>query len=167
MSPDDFARSSAALHRMTVDFVRVVPDDRWMFSPASPGSARPPADGRIGRGFAPFAKQLRHVICARGVYNAALATGAVDWSRRHEHYRGPLTRDALLEGLEQQQAVLLTTLETVDPDGTWDWSGTPFSLGLVAAEFVQHEAIHHGQWSVYAELGGFATPISWRSSWGL
>jgi hypothetical protein len=32
---------------------------------------------------------------------------------------------------------------------------------------VQHEAIHHGQWSVYASLAGFDTPVSWRTSWGL
>jgi hypothetical protein len=34
-------------------------------------------------------------------------------------------------------------------------------------EFVQHEAIHHGQWSIYASLAGFDTPLSWRASWGL
>jgi hypothetical protein len=34
-------------------------------------------------------------------------------------------------------------------------------------EFVQHEAIHHGQWSIYASLAGFDTPLSWRVSWGL
>jgi hypothetical protein len=32
---------------------------------------------------------------------------------------------------------------------------------------IQHEAIHHGQWSVYASLAGFETPLSWRNEWGL
>ena len=59
----------------------------------------------------------------RGVYNA-LMTRTVDWTRKHDHYGGPLTR------------------------------GAP------------HEAIHHGQWSVYASLGGFDTPPSWRASRG-
>jgi hypothetical protein len=53
---------------------------------------------RIGHGFAAFSKQLRHVVCVRGVYNAALATGKVDWTRKHDHYVGPLTR-AALDGL--------------------------------------------------------------------
>jgi hypothetical protein len=33
--------------------------------------------------------------------------------------------------------------------------------------FVQHEAIHHGKWSVYASLAGFDTPLSWRNVLGL
>jgi hypothetical protein len=167
MSVGDFARYSRVLHALTVDFVQAVPDDRWDFTPAPPESARPPVPGRIGAGFAPFSKQLRHLVCARGVYNAALSTGAVDWATRHDHYSGPLTREALLAGIEAQQTALLAILETVDPEATVDWGGTPFSLDLVAMEWVQHEAIHHGQWSIYAELGGFDTPSSWRSSWGL
>jgi hypothetical protein len=47
---------------------------------------------------------------------------------------------------------------------------TPFTFALFTWEFVQHEAIHHGQWSVYASLAGFDTPLSWRMSapltWG-
>ena len=31
----------------------------------------------------------------------------------------------------------------------------------------QHEAIHHGQWSFYATLGGFETPPGWKLNWGL
>ena len=38
---------------------------------------------------------------------------------------------------------------------------------LFTWEFVQHEAIHHGQWSIYASLAGFDTPLSWRTSWGM
>jgi hypothetical protein len=33
--------------------------------------------------------------------------------------------------------------------------------------YVQHEAIHHGQWSLYAAQGGHATPDLWRLQWGL
>jgi hypothetical protein len=48
-----------------------------------------------------------------------------------------------------------------------DWDGTLFTFALFTWEFVQHEAIHHGQWSIYASLAGFDTPLSWRASWGL
>jgi hypothetical protein len=100
-------------------------------------------------------------------YNAALAARKVDWTRKHEHYVGPLTREALLAALDDQQRHLLITLQTVDIAAPIDWDGTPFTFVLFTWEFVQHEAIHHGQWSVYASLAGFDTPLSWRTSWGL
>jgi uncharacterized damage-inducible protein DinB len=153
MSIDDFVRYSKVLHALTADFVRAVPEDKWDF--------------RIGAGFAPFSKQLRHVVCVRGVYNAALAAGKVDWTRKHQHYAGPLTREPLLAALNDQQRRLLRTLETVDIGAPIDWDGTSFTFALFTWEFVQHEAIHHGQWSVYASLAGFDTPLSWRTSWGL
>jgi hypothetical protein len=99
--------------------------------------------------------------------HAALARGKVDWPRKHEHYGGPLTREALLSALDDKQRQLLATLETVDINAPIDWGGTPFTFALFTWEFVQHEAIHHGQWSVYYSLAGFDTPLSWRVSWGL
>jgi hypothetical protein len=130
-----------------------------------PGSAWTTWQGSDG--FAPFCKQLRHVVCVRGVYNDALATKKVDWTRKHEYYVGPLTREELLAALDEKQRKLLATLKTVDRDALIDWNGTPFTFALFTGEFVQHEAIHHGQWSLYASLAGFETPISWRASWGL
>ena len=168
MSIDDFRRYSKVLHRLTADFARAVPEEKWEFRPNPPGkSGRAPASHRIGDGFAPFCNQLRHVVCVRGVYNAALATRKVDWARKHEHYAGPLTREALISALDEKQQQLIATLETVDIDALIDWDGTPFTFALFTWEFVQHEAIHHGQWSVYASLAGFDTPVSWRTSWGL
>ena len=168
MSIDEFARYSQVLHGLTADFARAVPADKWDFTPDPPGeSGRAPAPHRIGDGFAPFCKQLRHVVCVRGVYNAALATRKVDWTRKHDHYAGPLAREALVAALDDKQRQLLATLETVDVDAPIDWDGTPFGFAYFTWEFVQHEAIHHGQWSIYASLAGFDTPLSWRASWGL
>jgi DinB superfamily len=168
MSIDDFVRYSTVLHSLTADFVRAVPEDKWDFTPDPPGkSGRRQAPHRIGHGFAPFGKQVRHVVCVRGVYNAALATRKVDWARKRDHYVGPLTRAGLLAALADKQRQLLATLETFDVDALIDWGGTPFSFALFTWEFVQHEAIHHGQWSIYASLAGFDTPLSWRASWGL
>jgi hypothetical protein len=72
-----------------------------------------------------------------------------------------------LAALDDKQRDLLATLETVSIDAPIDWDGTSFTFALFTWEFVQHEAIHHGQWSVYASLAGFDTPPSWRSSWGM
>ena len=168
MLPDQFARYVQHLHRLTVDFVEAVPEDRWDFTPDPPERpGRLPDPVRLGVGFAPFSKQLRHLVCVRGVYNAALTTKQVDWARKHERYSGPLTRDALLPALIDKQGQLLTTLATVDAGTSIDWGGTAYSLADFTWEFVQHEAIHHGQWSIYASLGGFSTPLSWRRSWRL
>ena len=168
MSIDDFAHYSKVLYRLTVDFVRAVPDDKWDFTPDPAARSSPAAaPHRIGDGFAAFAKQLRHVICVRGVYNDALITRRVDWARKHDQYGGPLTREALLGALDEKQRRLIEILQTVDVQATIDWNGTPFTFAIFTWEFVQHEAIHHGQWSVYASLAGFDTPRSWRTSWGL
>ena len=167
MSVEEFARYSNVLHTLTVDFIRAVPDDKWDFTPDPPEHSRAAAPHRIGRGFAPFCKQLRHVVCVRGVYNDALVTKKVNWTRKHDQYGGPLTRDALLAALDEKQRGLLEILKRVSADTVIDWDGTPFTFALFACEFVQHEAIHHGQWSVYASLAGFDTPLSWRLSWRL
>src|SRR5918992_558584 len=122
MSVDDFVRYSEVLYRLTTDFVRAVPDDKWDFTPDPPGtSGRATAPHRIGDGFAPFCKQLRHVVCVRGVYNAALHTRRVDWTRKHEHYAGPLAREALLAALDEKQRQLIATLEAVDISASIDW----------------------------------------------
>jgi hypothetical protein len=137
MSIDDFVRYSEGLHRLTADFVRAVPDDKLDFTPDPPGkSRRAPAPHRVGEGFAPFCKQLRHVVCVCGVYNAALAARKVDWTRKHHHYVGPLTREGLLTALDDQQRQLLATLETVNVDELIDWDGTPFSFAMFTWEFV-------------------------------
>lgn len=142
---DDFRRHSEAVYRMTVDFAEAVPDDRWDFTPDPPGrSGRAPDPLRVGGdGFAPFSKQLRHIVCVRGVYNAALATKKVDWARKHDHHAGPLTRDALLAALIDQQRAMLATLDTVNIEVPIDWGVTAFSFADFTYEFVQHEAIHH------------------------
>jgi hypothetical protein len=168
MLVEDFVLHSTALYTMTSDFALAVPEDKWDFTPMPAGtSGRAPAAFRFGDGFAPFSKQLRHVVCVRGVYNDALATRTLDWTRKHEQFTGPLTREALLDGLNHQQQRLLSSLADIDPSTSIDWGGFPFSLAMFAGEFVQHEAIHHGQWSVYASIAGFDTPLSWRESWRL
>jgi hypothetical protein len=62
---------------------------------------------------------------------------------------------------------LLALLDTVDVGAPIDWNGTPFNFALFTWGFVQHEANHHGQWSIYASLAGFGTPLGLRTSWGL
>lgn len=168
MSIDDFVRYSKVLHLLTTDFVRAVPDDKWDFTPDPPGrSGRVRAPHRIGDGFAPFCKQLRHVVCVRGVYNAALTTKRVDWTRKHEHYFGPLTREALLAALDDKQRDLLTVLKTVDIETPIDWDGTPFTFRCSPGSSCNTRRSITVCGASMPRSAGFDTPSSWRESWGL
>ena len=105
------------------------------------------------------------VVRGRGVYNAAMLTKKVEWSRGGEHYSGPLTREALLAALEDMQRQFLASLDSVDAAVPIHYGDTPFTFDNVLYEMVQHESIHHGQWSVYAAVAGFDTPKSWQTGW--
>jgi uncharacterized damage-inducible protein DinB len=154
MDLDSFVRNWQWVHRMTLDFVQAVPDERWEFTPDE-------------RQFGSFARQLRHVVRGRGVYNEALRTKAADWSKSGDYYSGPLTRTALLEALTDKQNEFLEILPDVDVSVPISYGKAQFTLDNFLYEMVQHESIHHGQWSVYAALGGFATPTSWQTGWKL
>jgi len=145
---------------MTVDFVDAVPDDRWAFTPDPPRADR--QGGRLG----PFCRQLRHVISIRDVYIDAMITKKADFSKRHRHY-GDLTREALRPALIASHERFLATLDTIDTEVPIKFGDTAFSFANFACEVVQHESIHHGQWSVYAYLGDFETPGSWQAGWKL
>ena len=150
---EDFKLRSDFLQRMTLDFANAVPDEQWNFSPH--------------KRFAPFAKQLRHVVCVRGVYNDALVTKQADIAKKHSHYSGGLTRPELIAALVKNQNDLLSILDSVDTAAPIDFLGRPFGFIDFTYTIVQHEALHHGEWSIYASLAGFETPLSWRLEWGL
>ncbi len=142
-------------HEMTLAFLDAVPEEHWLFTPHER--------------FAPLAKQMRHIVGVRGVYTEALTTGRVDFSRKHAHYTGPLERLALRAALEAGHAALLTAAagRAADPSWRLDFFGMPTSLPRLLAKAIQHEALHHGEWSVYASIAGFETPRLWRTNWGL
>ena len=99
MLVDDFRRRFDFLQRMTIDFVNAVPENYWDFSPQPPRSNGDIPAGRHGSGFAPFCKQLRHVVCVRGVYAGSLVTRRADFANKHAHYSGGLGRDELAVAL--------------------------------------------------------------------
>jgi hypothetical protein len=164
---EDFRRRFDFLQHMTIDFVNAVPDKYWDFSPQPPEPESDIPAGRHGSGFAPFCKQLRHVVCVRGVYADALVTGRADFASKHAHYAGGLGRDELVVALVDSHRNLLAKFDAADAGSRIDFFGAAFTLGDLAYTVVQHEAIHHGQWSIYAALAGFETPVSWRQEWGL
>jgi len=144
------------VNAMTVEFAKSVPDHAWDASPLS--------------GFAPFSKQLRHVVCVRGVYNEGLETGRVEFDRKHDFYAGDLSRRALVEALNTTHSDLVSQLADLRIDlfePSLDFFGNRVTPAQYLYGYIQHEAIHHGQWSLYAASGGYETPALWRLQWGL
>ena len=144
------------VNAMTMEFANSVPDQSWDASPLV--------------GFAPFSKQLRHVVCVRGVHNAGLKTGRVEFDRKHDFYDGALTRRALVSALNKAHTDLVAQLADLPADlfePSIDFLGNRVSHAQFLYGYVQHEAIHHGQWSLYAASGGYETPAIWRLQWGL
>jgi hypothetical protein len=150
---DGFRRHWEFMHAMTLDFASEVPDAYWEFSPHTR--------------FAPFCKQLRHVVCVRGLYNETLAAGKADWARKHDQHTGGLSREELVSALVNKHDDLLDTLDSTDDALVVEFIGKRISFVEFAHVMIQHEAIHQGQWSLYASLAAFETPLRWRLNWGL
>ena len=153
---DSFAPSWRHTRQLTLDFIAAVPDARWDWTPHPR--------------YATLAKQFRHVLCVQGIYIDGLEHGRADFAHKHSHYGGPLERASLLAAFarmdERQQRALNAIRHAGEDAYTIEFYGTQ-KLGSYLNAFLHHEALHHGQWSFYATLGGFETPLSWQVNWGL
>ena len=141
---------------LTYEFISAVPDEKWDFSPHPH--------------FAPLHKQIRHMVCVQGVYVEGLRKRVTDFGRKHSHYDGSLGRGELVAALRQQDADLHAALDEIARAGEEDCIIEFYGKNTIANYLnviATHEAIHHGQWSFYATLGGFETPDSWKLNWGL
>ena len=127
---------------LTLKAVEDMPADKWNDSPHPK--------------FASFAKQVRHVICCRGVFAEGFSSGSVNFSKKHSFYSGELTREALLTALKESTALVQASLERLDGESLnlykADYYGE--SLGFVEhfSALVCHEALHRGQWSLYSVM---------------
>ena len=141
---------------LTYDFIAEIPDERWEYSPHPR--------------YAPFHKQVRHLVCVQGVYIGGVHARKTDFSKKHEHYQGALDRESLSAALQEKDRQLSEALAAIGPaeeaDYTIDFYGTN-TLPAFLSVIPYHEALHQGQWSFYATLGGFETPASWKLNWGL
>jgi hypothetical protein len=142
---------------MTKEFLRGVPSTKWNFSPHPR--------------FAPLCKQARHIVCVQGVYNDGFLSRKVDFSKKHSYYQGALDGEAILVALDKKTAECLNILAGLKQNGLRgfeiDFFGMKMGFGEYCQTIIQHESIHHGQWSLYAALGGFDTPKGWQENWEL
>jgi uncharacterized damage-inducible protein DinB len=153
---ESFRRTYGHTRSLTFDFIQAIPDESWEFSPHPR--------------FAPFHKQVRHLVCVQGVYIGGLRDRVTDFGKKHEHYAGPLDRANLVAALREKDAELNVALDAIAPEDE-DGHVIEFYGQNPLASYLNvinhHEALHQGQWSLYAALGGFETPQSWKLNWGL
>lgn len=155
---EEFYRSWSFARQMTHEFIAGVPEEKWNFTPHPK--------------YSPLSKQFRHMIWVTGLYRETLATRNMKaTASKKSHYSGALTRAEIQAGLAVQDAALLEILESLKNQSLDGYEIQALGMTMGFTEFshviLHHESNHHGLWSMYAALGGFQTPQSWVSSWGL
>ena len=156
MSIEDFEQRWQHTRGMTIEFLEGASDDCLDFRP--------------GPAFSTIREQARHLICVQGMYHLGLRGMPVDFSGKESYYEGPVDAPSLIAGLraaDDELADLLAQIRRNGDEFEIDWYGNLLGIAGYGAVFVQHEALHHGQWVVHARLGGFPTPIGWLLNWGL
>lgn len=152
-----FKSSWQFIRSMTIEFIQRTPNENWMTSPH--------AD------YAPLAKQVRHLVWVSGLFNDALKNKKIDIKNKKTCYSGDLDREELLRTLKQQDEILWASLSKItEADAnsySMDFFGGTFGLYEFLNNMIQHESMHHGMWALYAKLGGFQCPKSWKSTWEL
>lgn len=151
-----FRNSWSYLRGMTKSFIECVPEDKWDFAASDRHSA--------------MRKQFRHMVWVSGLYNHAIKTGTMDFSIKKKTYSGSMIRKDILDGLNEKDEELFQILESLEgKEESYKINafGSEMSLDEYLHILIQHESLHHGMWSLYANLGGFDVPKSWRDDWEL
>lgn len=94
----------------------------------------------------------------------------MDMATKKKSYGGSTDKAILVAALKERDVKLVEMLR--DPkyssnDYTVDFFGTPMTFSEFTHVMTQHEALHHGMWSIYAAQAGFETPQSWKDDWEL
>ena len=127
---------------LTIKAVQSFPEDQWDFSPAPK--------------FGSFAKQLRHVICCRGVFADGFLSHNVDFGKKHSFYSGPLLKDNLMEALQRSADDVRTALASLENQNLEEFRSNYYGETMTFIEHFSamtcHEALHRGEWQLYAAL---------------
>lgn len=153
---DDLLARWTFTRGMTTEFLEHVSDDCLDFRPTDK--------------FMTIREQAVHLVEVQGVYQFAFTNEPTDFSRKPEFTPRGTDSASIVRSLGEQDEILRGHLERlrVQPDAfKIDWYGTELGISGFVAVFIQHEALHHGQWAAYCTLGGFQTPTGWIMNWGL
>lgn len=153
---EQFAKTWWYNRKITMDFLEAIPESHWNYSHHPK--------------YAPFSKQFRHVTCVYGVYIDGFKNQAVDFSKKHSYYSGPLTKDALridlLKKDQEMKDILAAMPDSAVESFELDFFGVKMSFTEYTHILIQHECMHIGIWSTMAAFGGFELPQSWKNDWG-
>ena len=153
---DDFLSRWAFTRGMTIEFLEHASDHCLDI---------PPSDK-----FMTIREQAVNLVEVQGAYQLALTNEPTDFSRKPEFTPAQTDSASLVRALGAQDEILRGHLEHLrdKPDAfKLDWYGTELGISGFGAVFIQHEALHHGQWAAHCALGGFQTPTGWIMNWGL
>ena len=145
------------IHEMTVEFAAALPDAAWR---SHLMRASRPSPSSFGMSSVCAASTTTASRQGEQTFHVSMSTTPSD-----------LTREALAAGLEEQRRELAAILEDADrleaPAFAVDLMGAELGFAAFTYVMVQHEAIHHGEWSLYAAQSGFPVPSLWTVQWGL
>jgi hypothetical protein len=153
---DDFLLRWQHVRGMTREFLEHASDELLDFVPAP--------------GFVPVRLQAAHLAEVQGAYQEMFSTGTVDFSHKAQYTPDGTSRHEILAALEHRDADLAAHIDALRPrTSSWtvEWFGNRIGVAGFGAVFIQHEALHHGQWAVHAHLSGAPVPIGWLLNWGL
>lgn len=153
---DDFVVRWTFVRGMTIEFLEFASDECLDFRPTDK--------------FMTIREQAAHLVEVQAMYQFAFAGEEIDFARKSEFTPNGTDAASLVQALGKQDAVLHSHLDRLrdDPDAfSIDWYGAELGLSGFGAVFIQHEALHHGQWTAHTALGGFPTPTGWILNWGL
>ncbi len=154
---EEFESSWAYTRKMTNEFIKCVPTDKWSFSHHPK--------------FGVLSKQFRHMVCVYGCYIEAFQTRKMDFTKKKSHYSKPLERDDILFALDQMDLRFKEVLADLKNQDLNQFAIDFFGQSMGFTEFcdvlIQHECAHFGIWSNYAAFGGFDIPEMWKSDWKL
>ena len=142
--------------KITMDFFEVIPEDKWDYTHHPK--------------YATLAKQFSHMIRVYGVYIEGFKNQAVDFSKKPEHYSGPMTKEPMRAAFLEMDKLCKEALEALKLKGVAEFRLDFFGVNMTFTEYthvlVQHECMHIGMWSTYAAFGNFELPDSWKQEWG-
>jgi uncharacterized damage-inducible protein DinB len=153
---EQFEKSWFYNRQITMDFFEAVPAEKWDYSHHPK--------------YATLAKQFSHMVRVYGVYIDGFLNQSVDFSKKPEHYSGPLLKDPIREAFKTMDARYKDTFEVLKQRGISDFRLSFFGVNMSFTEYthiiIQHECMHIGMWSTYAAFGEFELPDSWKNEWG-
>lgn len=142
--------------KISSDFLDAIPDDKWDYTHHPK--------------YAPLSKQFRHIASVYGVYIDGFRNRAVDFSKKHSHYSGALSKVDIKADLEKKDSELQSVLSNFSNEDVEKFKLDFFGVNMTFSEYthvlIQHECMHIGIWSNVAAFGGFELPKSWKSDWG-